>query len=161
MKKIDKEVIHKKSDEELRGWIIQSTNRIEASINPIITNYFQPKDKKLFQEIILNSSIMHIGSKYKVIGNIHPFESNKISQLRKLFAIRNYFAHADILHPVILKITQGESTEHIDIPRSIRYMNSQGIYTHASTEELLDNFISHYEELMLYFDNHPLLELSN
>ena len=43
--------------EEIRGWMIDRMTQIEIKIDLVIAEYFQPKRRKEFDSIILNSAI--------------------------------------------------------------------------------------------------------
>ena len=62
--------------QEAIGWVIERLNHIEADINEIITRYFDPSNHKEFNRIVLNSSILSLGNKLKILRNISSFEKN-------------------------------------------------------------------------------------
>lgn len=138
--------------EEIRGYVINETNKIEAKIDNVIINYFKPKENKKFKKIILNSSIITFGSKIKILTNIDGFDKKEIEKIRKLSAIRNSFAHIPILVHFDLKQIPGSVGEFEikSISDKIEVMNSSGkleskfVKSELETFELLKNEITKY-----------------
>ncbi|MFT5647083.1 MAG: hypothetical protein ACI976_001772 [Aureispira sp.] len=141
-----------KNNKELRGLIIEKMNEIESKINKTISDYFEPKDRGCFTEILLNSTIISIGGKFKILKNIHSFDKKIIGDIQKISAIRNYFAHASISGPYKITITEGENSKVINRPKQIRYMNSNGVIKQTSTDELIGDFHALHKEIMEYFN---------
>lgn len=116
--------------EEARGWTIDRLQQIEYRINDKIINYFNPVDKNKFDKIVLNSSILDIGSKLKILRNIGTVDKQTIAKIRNLAAIRNGFAHAPIIEHISIKIdTQNEdgiSKSSAVVESMIEVMNSEG-----------------------------------
>ncbi len=79
--------------EELRGWVIDRIYQIETSIDHIICKYYEPAKKNEFKKIILNSSIISLGGKVKILANISGFDKKIITKIQKITSIRNAFAH--------------------------------------------------------------------
>ncbi|WP_047547213.1 hypothetical protein [Psychroserpens sp. Hel_I_66] len=139
------------SDRELRGLIIEKMNEIESQMNLAISDYFKPKDKGDFIEIMLNTSIVSIGGKFKILKNINSFDKKIINDIQKISAIRNYFAHARISGPLNLTVTQGENSQKLFIPKQIRYMNSNGVIKQTATDELIMEFHDLHKKIMKHF----------
>ncbi len=141
-----------KNNEELRGSIIEKMNEIESKINKTISDYFEPKDRGDFTEIILNSSIISIGGKFKILKNIDSFDKKIIGDIQKISAIRNYFAHASIFGPFTITVTQGDNSQKLNLPKQIRYMNSNGVIKQTATDELIKEFHTLHKKIMEYFN---------
>ena len=141
-----------KNNEELRGLIIEKMNEIESKINQTISDYFEPKDRGDFIEIILNSSIISIGGKFKILKNIHSFDKKIIEDIQKISSIRNYFAHASIFGPYTVTITQGENSQVVNGPKQIRYMNSNGVIKQTPTDVFIKEFHDLHKKIMEYFN---------
>ncbi|MCA0366271.1 MAG: hypothetical protein LCH67_19695 [Bacteroidetes bacterium] len=139
----DKEPIHEKkfkrmskrslkefNIEEARGWTIDRLQQIEYRINAKIIEYFKPADKHKFEKIILNSSILDIGSKLKILRNTETVDKQTIDKIRNLAAIRNGFAHAPIKDHIRMsvdtKLEGGIDKTSIVVQSFIEVMNSQG-----------------------------------
>src|SRR5258705_10588152 len=90
--------------EEARGWAIDRLQQIEYNNNDKIIDYFKPAEKHKFDKIVLNSSILDIGSKLKILKNIGTVDKQTIEKIRNLAAIRNGFAHAPITDLVTIII---------------------------------------------------------
>ncbi|WP_289063334.1 hypothetical protein [uncultured Zobellia sp.] len=99
----DKEHFSKYNREELRGSIIDHMNTIETNLNIIICGFIKPVNKDGFNKIILNSSIISLGGKLKILRNIDTFDNKIISQIQQVSSIRNAFAHVEILERLKLK----------------------------------------------------------
>jgi|Laugrespbdmm15sd_2_1035082.scaffolds.fasta_scaffold59246_1 hypothetical protein len=70
--------------EEIRGWMIDRMTQIEMKIDYIISGYFNPEKKREFDRVILNSAILSMGSKTKILRNIKGFDKNMISKVQKI-----------------------------------------------------------------------------
>lgn len=149
---IEKEKPLDKNNEELRGWIIDKTNEIELKINLLITDYFSPKERSDFIEIMMNTSIVNMGGKYKILKNIRSFNDSIIGDLQKINAIRNYFAHVSITEPMSFKVSHGGVSKKIDIPSHVRYMNSNGLMKQKSIEELVVEYCKLHDKIIKYLN---------
>lgn len=58
--------------------MIDRMTQIEMKIDHVIAEYFQPKRRKEFDSIILNSAILSTGCKNKVLENVSGFDKNTI-----------------------------------------------------------------------------------
>ncbi len=92
MKEIDSE----KELDELRGDIINRLNVLEKLLIHIISGIIKPHDKKLFNEIIMNNSVVSIGGKIKILKSIEIIDDKTYNQLMRLLSIRNGFAHSTV-----------------------------------------------------------------
>ena len=90
------EIFHKLRESEPKiGNVVEKIKSIEYLLDCIIINRIEPKDLGFVQNIILNSSIITIGAKIKIIKTICK-ERNRdedFQDLHKLINIRNLFAH--------------------------------------------------------------------
>lgn len=129
--------------EEARGWTIDRLQQIEKRIDTIIISYFGPKDKTKFERIVLNSSIMDLGSKLKVLRNINTVDKKTIDEIRTLASIRNGFAHAPIFDEILLTVDKNNS-EHFDtvVYSVIEVMNAQG---EIKTKKAYDYLVEFWE----------------
>jgi hypothetical protein len=73
--------------EEVRGWMIDRLCQIEILIDDIIVDYYKPEKEEEFKKIVLNSSIISIGAKIKILNNIEGFENKQIKMLGELARI--------------------------------------------------------------------------
>jgi hypothetical protein len=148
--------ISERNIEEIRGYVINETNKIESKINEIIISYFEPKDTKKFEKIILNSSIINFGGKIKILGNIENFEGKTIEKIRKFTAIRNSFAHIPILvHFDIEKIEGSEGEFKLNsISDKIEVMNGSGKLESKFVREELQRFEFLKNEITEYIRNY-------
>jgi hypothetical protein len=149
----EKEEVLEKSNYEIRGWVIEKSNEIESKINLLITDYYLPKERSDFLEIIMNSSIVNMGGKYKILENISSFDNKIINHWRTINSIRNYFAHANNQIPVNVTVTYQEISKTFNIPSQIRYMHSSGKMKQDSIENLISNFYDSHQIVMDYLNN--------
>jgi len=77
-----------------RGEVIESFINLETLINAIISqHYFKKVRQDFFFELLYNQSF-NFGLRISILEKIVPkIDRNKLDKLRKLNAIRNYFAH--------------------------------------------------------------------
>ncbi len=136
---------------EAQGWIINSAIKIEEYLDYIIFQYFDPKRPKFFRSHVLNSSIMSFGSKLKVLNAILDYskETNSlISNIQKIAAIRNAFAHNNIKHSLKFNLeNNGEYKTKLWAEDIINVMNSQGKIIAKNNFEYMIEFLKLYEEV--------------
>ena len=111
---------------EARGWVIDEFHDIEFRIDSIIVNFFKPVDANRFNRIVLNSSIIDVGSKLKILSNIGTIDKQMVEKIRKIAAIRNGFAHAPINEHVIINVDEIKNSTTLVVETRIEVMNSQG-----------------------------------
>jgi len=77
-----------------RGEVIETFINLETLINAIISQYYFKKVRQdFFFELLYNQSF-NFGLRISILEKIIPeIDRNKLEKLRKLNAIRNYFAH--------------------------------------------------------------------
>jgi hypothetical protein len=141
---------------EIRGWIIYNLYQIETKINNIISDYFKPEKKDEFKRIILNSSIVTIGAKMKILRNIESFDKNIISKIQQLSSIRNAFAHLPIYESVTVNITENDNGElinsEIDVTSQIEIMTSSGELKKQNSKQLVQEFFDLNIDIRKYLD---------
>ena len=86
--------------------VIDRTALIENILNQIVVNYTGPRKDSFmfFWTVLLDSSVMPLGAKVKVVMSIAQELNFKInpSGLHKLISLRNSFAHHSLnSHPVV------------------------------------------------------------
>ncbi len=144
--------------EEIRGWMIDQLYNIEAEINSIIMEHFNPEKKNEFKKIILNSSIVTFGGKLKILRNIHSFDSKMIDKIQKFCSIRNAFAHLPVTEfiQITAKLNKDgklESSEITKITSQIEIMNSNGELKMKNAKELITEFFELNTEIKKYLVN--------
>ncbi len=84
-----------KEIEQRTGNVVELMKDIEMALDNIILDYINPNEIGFTRDVILNSSILSIGNKIKIIKTIfHELEVKQDFQdLHKLMNIRNVFAH--------------------------------------------------------------------
>ena len=151
--------------QEVRGWIIDEMNSIESEIDKIIIGYFKPENSKMFEMIVLNSSIINIDGKLKILGNIGNFDSKIINKIRELSSIRNAFAHLPITEIFQVKrIKPGDKMtdfEFFGIRSEIDVMNSSGIINKKNPIEEAKKFEKLNKEILAYISKYSLLAIQN
>ncbi len=142
---------------ELQGLIIQRFIQIEDNINTIITNYFKPENERLFRTVVLNSRVIDIGGKLKILNNIGY--KGIIEKVRNLSNIRNAFAHTRFPESVHIKVF-GDSTEEerckIEVDSIIPVMNTNGKIINKSAYQYAKEFLD--DEILLIKE---LIQLRN
>jgi len=128
--------------------VIDRTALIENLLNQAIEKYCSPRKEAfpLFGNVILDSSIMTMGSKIKVAMAIAQETGFDLKQdpLHKLLSYRNAFAHHAVdAHPMILVAKDPEQDE-------MRYMLhtilNSGRIQQISREEALKEFDTCYDQ---------------
>jgi hypothetical protein len=130
--------------EEARGWVIGRSIQIEYRLNAKIVEFFKPVEKRAFEKIMLNSSILDMGSKLKILKNIGAIDTKTMDKIRKLNAIRNGFAHAEINEHIIIEIV-GETDDGAKLlgahgEPKIEVMKSDGVIEMKDAYEYLLEF---------------------
>jgi hypothetical protein len=139
--------------QEIRGWIIDELNSIEEKLDQIIINYFKPEKDFEFRNIILNSSIISTGSKFKILRNIEYFDNRIISKLQTISSIRNAFAHLPITKSAEVTITNknGNLVWALEsVTSQLDVMNSVGEIKKKNAKELISEFKSTIVEIKAY-----------
>ena len=81
--------------ERKTGKVVEMTKDIEGRLDDIILEYITPKNMGFTRDIVLNSSLISLGNKVKILKNIcdQLNEEQDFKDLHKLVNIRNIFAH--------------------------------------------------------------------
>jgi hypothetical protein len=139
---LTKSEISKFNNAEIQGWVIDQFCQIEWRIDNIIMDYFKPENKIIFETVVLNSSVMNIGGKLKILFQI-GINITTIEKIRRLSSIRNGFAHTRIGEAVSISLSKHlESIEKIESESIIRVMNSKGkITTNSAYKHVSDFFV--------------------
>lgn len=111
---------------EARGWVVDSMSRLEDRLKTKIVNYFEPNEADKFTQIVLNSSIINMGGKLKILLNFQLLDKSVVNDIRELNSIRNGFAHSVTGHQTSL--TKSDKSVKIkETHNFLEVMNSQGI----------------------------------
>ena len=156
-KRADKFKLSEFNLEEIRGWTIDRFYQIEVQVDFIITDYFKPENKYEFRRIILNSSIVTIGGKMKILRNIKSFDKKIIDKIQKISTIRNAFAHLPVSKSVKLK----GNLENIEIEKvtsQMEIMTSNGELKRKDAKELVREFFDLNKEIREYLIGYKLTE---
>lgn len=142
--------------EENRGWVINEMNKIEANMDNAIIEYFKPANPLKFQKVMLNSSIVPIGGKIKILGNIEKFDKKILEKIREISSIRNAFAHIPILMHFKFEENANSNGDFkaVSITDKIEVMNSAGILKLKTVKEELEKFSSLNNEIVDYFTSY-------
>ncbi|MEJ2452769.1 MAG: hypothetical protein P8103_01240 [Candidatus Thiodiazotropha sp.] len=134
--------------------VIERTALIENILNQVIIKHTAPRDEAygLFWNVILDSSIMPLGSKVKIAMVIAQKIEIKLDQdsLHKVMSFRNAFAHHDLQSHPALAI--GKTPEEDKAYYSLQIINNSGRIIRKSRKAALtefnDNFNSAKESLI-------------
>jgi hypothetical protein len=110
-----------------RGEVIEKFINLETIINAIISqHYFKKVRQDFFFELLYNQSF-NFGLRISILEKIVPnIDRIKVEKLRKLNAVRNYFAHCG---PEIFPTrATGIDTEKGRVPHPADYQKSGIIY---------------------------------
>ena len=136
---------------EARGWVIDRMNQIESRLNSKITEFFEPDDEKKFKKVVLNSSVISIGGKLKILANCELIDSKLINKIRELSSIRNGFAHSILGHGSSIIIKEHEdgskSTKGKESYHFLEVMNAQGKLKSKKVHKHLERFHKLYHEI--------------
>jgi len=137
--------------------IIDRTALIENILNQIIHGYTSPRKDafEFFWNVVLDSSVMQLGSKIKVAMAISQELNAKLDEnsLHKVISYRNAFAHHDTnAHPVI---TFGKAGDD-QINYMLHIMKSSGKIKKECRNKALIEFNNNYkkakESLIVFLD---------
>ena len=150
--------------EEIRGWMIGRMYDIESKIDFVICGFFKPEKKGDFKKIILNSSIISIGGKMKILRNIKHFNKSIIEKIGRYSSIRNAFAHISVKEIITITITNDENgkfkgSEISKITSQIEVMNSSGDLKERNIHDLINEFYKLNDELEEYLMNYKHSQL--
>lgn len=119
------------------GAILAYTIAIEESISEIITYYFKPINPELFQETLMNSSIVGYGQKLKILANLENFDPKVLAKLRTIGSLRNAIAHNNLF---ITVQSHFKSTKNLKENIELKVMNSSGKLVSKKFQEIIDEF---------------------
>lgn len=141
---------------EIRGWIIDRMYQIESKIDFIISTYFNPEKKNEFEKIVLNSSIISVGGKLKILRNIPTFDKKIIDKIQKISNIRNAFAHLPVSETIEIHFVNDKEGNFLEtkidkITSHIQTMNSSGELKTKLATDLIDEFYDLNTEITKYF----------
>jgi hypothetical protein len=159
LRSTDKTKISEFNLEEIRGWTIDRMYQIETKIDHVISVYFNPEKKHEFEKIVLNSSIISIGGKLKILRNIKEFDKKIIAKIQKISTIRNAFAHLPTIDHIEIHVKNDEngkflSSEIEKISSKMEVMNSSGELKTSSTANLIDEFYVLNKEISDYLNSY-------
>jgi hypothetical protein len=159
LKSTDKSKVSEFNLEEIRGWTIDRMYQIEAKIDFIISLYFNPEKKHEFEKIVLNSSIISMGGKLKILRNIKSVDKKIIPKIQKISAIRNAFAHLPTIDHIEIHIINDENGNFLKseigkISSNMEVMNSSGELKTSSTTSLINEFYILNKEISDYLNNY-------
>lgn len=122
--------------------VIDRTALIENILNQIILNYSAPRKDafSFFWDILLDSSIMALGSKVRVAMAISQELKIKLKQdsLHKVLSYRNAFAHHSLnSHPTL---AIGKTPEDDRSFYSLQVITNSGNTERKSREDALEEF---------------------
>lgn len=131
--------------------VIDRTATIENILNQIIENYCAPKKDRFafFWDVLLDSSIMPIGSKAKVAMAVAQQLNFKLDKdaIHNLIALRNAFAHHQTgAHPVLL-IGKTEADDSMQF--ELQVISSSGHITRTKRNEAYARFNESYTKARL------------
>jgi len=127
--------------------VIDRTALIENILNQIIEVFCEPRQEPFmfFWNVILDSSIMPMGSKVKVVAAIAQEMNVKLDQksIHGVMALRNAFAHHPLdSHPVV---TVGKTPAEDESHFQLQILSNSGKLSRKRRKDALDEFNSSYK----------------
>ena len=128
--------------------VINRTALIENLLNQVIIGYSSPRKDAIlfFWEVLLDSSVLPLGSKVKAVMAISQKLGVKFNQdvLHKVISYRNAFAHhATDAHPVLaVGKTPEEDTSH----NMLHLLEASGKIQKIKREDAFKDFNKYYAE---------------
>ncbi len=140
--------------DELRGWVIDRIYQIETSFDDIICTHYEPAKKNEFKKIVLNSSIITLGGKVKILANISNFDKKIITKIQKIISIRNAFAHLPVQMSAKINGVRDENKNfevtEITTALKMEIMVSSGQLRTKDLSELRSEFYTLNQEIREY-----------
>jgi hypothetical protein len=126
--------------------VLDRTDLIENLLNQVIEKYCAPRREvnHFFWHVLLDSSIMPLGSKIKVSMAIAQEVGFKVKSnpLHKVVSLRNAFAHHGISsHPTLVV---GKTPEEDEMKYYLQIITQSGKTERKNREEALEEFNSAY-----------------
>ncbi len=126
--------------------VIDRTALIENIISGIILKYTAPRDEafNFFWDILLDSSVMPLGSKLKAVMVISQSLNIKLksNSLHNVLSYRNAFAHHELSsHQVVLV---GKTPKDDKVHCELQVIKSSGKLERVPREVALEKFNKHY-----------------
>jgi hypothetical protein len=127
--------------------IVARTALIENMLNQVVTNYCAPREDlyHFFWDVLLDSSVMPMGSKVKVAMAISQKVKHKLDRyaLHKVMSLRNAFAHHGLeSHPVL---ELGRSSGEGSVRYELQVLDNEGRLTRTERASAMEQFDVAYE----------------
>jgi len=136
------------------GTILEEYNQIEKKIDQVIITYFKPSQNiDLFEKVMLNSSVLGIGQKCKILANIKGFDNRALDNIRRISSIRNGIAHSNATPVFYINVNSEMRVEKVNQVNTISVMNSNGKVVERQLEIMYDEFASIEHELSPYLSS--------
>ncbi len=125
------------------GRMLYQFNTLESNINNLIFAYFQPsREAEAFKNTLLNSSVLGMGPKIKILANMTDFDTKILDRIRRVANIRNSVAHNN--PGGFLDVKKHEGSVIISV------MNSSGKLKNLKLAEQEKLFYEHCKEIDEY-----------
>ena len=127
--------------------IVARTALIENMLNQVVTNYCAPQKDlyHFFWDVLLDSSVMPMGSKVKVAMAISQKLKHKLDRnaLHKVMSLRNAFAHHGLdSHPVF---EVARSSDNGCVRYELQVLDNEGRLTRTPRTDAVEQFDAAYE----------------
>jgi hypothetical protein len=127
--------------------VINRTALIENLLNQVILNYSSPRKDafEFFWEVLLDSSVMPLGSKVKAAMAISHELEVKINQdlLHKVVSYRNAFAHHAVDAHTVFAV--GKTPEENSVCYELHILKASGKIERKDRKQALVEFNNNYE----------------
>lgn len=136
--------------------VINRTVLIENLLSQVIMNYSSPRKEafNFFWEVLLDSSVMSLGSKVKAVMALSQEFNFKLDKnaIHQVVSYRNAFAHHATNARPLIKV--GKTREEDELHHMLCILKSSGKTEELNRQEALDKFNNSYvnarESLVLF-----------
>jgi hypothetical protein len=127
--------------------VVNRTALLENLLNQVIERFCKPKEREqyFFWNVVLDSSIMPLGSKARVAMAIAQIMRKKLDQnsIHTVIALRNAFAHHKTSAHPVMSVGAEPGTSEVRYEHQV--INSSGKVTRKRRESALTEFNSAYD----------------
>lgn len=151
--------LHDSTEGRQIAFVIDQTNYIEHTVRRILEKYIGAKDGRsnFIQNILLHSSVMGLGQKFKVlqyIVNKEDWPEINSDHYHTVLSLRNAFAHSDTVTTNIrVTVCNDGHAEKTEVFQVMDTITSSGKVKELTREAALDEFLQSFGPLRDYLHN--------
>lgn len=143
----------------VRVEILESFMNVDRTINVVLYSCFIPQQNQhVFKDVLLNSTLLDIGAKCKVLTNLDNFDKRIIGKIRELSRLRNAMAHG-LITATAHSVSKGNKNvldARVTAPHTltINVLNSNGEMKEKNLAQEYDEYEKNYIEVIEYLENY-------